>query len=165
MISREGICNIALNVNGETRKATVRPSDTLLTILREQLGLTGAKPGCENGDCGACTVVMDGWPVKSCLVLAVEAEGREIITVEGLQNTPLQKAFIDHHAFQCGYCTSGFLMVSYALMNHLPQANEYQMEEWLESNLCRCTSYAEIRSALQALMPSTAQPANGAKKP
>ena len=101
---------------------------------------------------------MDGWPVKSCLVLAVEAEGHAILTVEGLKDTPLQQAFIDHHAFQCGYCTSGFLMASYALMQHLPNASEYDMETWLQSNLCRCTSYAEIRAALQALTPSTAQP-------
>lgn len=159
MIYREGISSITLTVNGEQCTVSVRPCDTLLYTLREQLGLTGAKPGCENGDCGACTVVMDGWPIKSCLVLAVECEGHEILTVEGLQNTPLQQAFIDHHAFQCGYCTSGFLMASFALLNHLPQANEYEMEAWLQSNLCRCTSYAEIRSALQALMASTACPA------
>lgn len=158
MILREGLCNIELTVNGEPRPVCVRPSDTLLYALREQLGLTGAKPGCENGDCGTCTVVMDGWPVKSCLVLAVEAEGHAILTVEGLKDTPLQQAFIDHHAFQCGYCTSGFLMASYALMQHLPNASEYDMETWLQSNLCRCTSYAEIRAALQALTPSTAQP-------
>lgn len=155
----EGCVAITLNVNGEKRNVCVRPADTLLYALRNELGLTGAKPGCENGDCGACTVIMDGWPVKSCLVLAVEAEGRDILTVEGLNNTPLQQAFIEHNAFQCGYCTSGFLMVSYALMNHLPDANEYEMETWLESNLCRCTCYAEIREALEALMPSAARPA------
>ena len=158
MITREGLCPITLKVNGEERQVTVRPCDTLLYALREGLGLTGAKPGCENGDCGACTVVVDGWPVKSCLMLAVEAEGHDILTVEGIQDTPLQQAFIDQEAFQCGYCTSGFLMAAYALMQQLPQADEYQMESWLESNICRCTSYAEIREALKQVMPTTAQP-------
>lgn len=158
MITREGLCAITLNVNGQERPVTVRPCDTLLYALREGLGLTGAKPGCENGDCGACTVVVDGWPVKSCLMLAVEAEGRQITTVEGIQGTPLQQAFIDREAFQCGYCTSGFLMAAYALMQRLPQADEYQMESWLESNICRCTSYAEIREALKQVMPTTAIP-------
>lgn len=158
MLIREGTVAIELNVNGECRTVCVRACDTLLYALREQLGLTGAKPGCENGDCGACTVLVDGWPVKSCLMLAAEAEGHEILTVEGLKNTPLQQAFIDSNAFQCGYCTSGFLMVSYSLMKNLPQADEYQMESWLESNLCRCTSYAEIRNALATVMPSTAKP-------
>lgn len=157
MLICEGICHLELNINGEIREADVRPCDTLLQVLRAQLGLTGAKPGCENGDCGACTVVMDGWPVKSCLVLAVEAVGHAITTVEGLKNMPLQQAFIDHQAFQCGYCTSGFLMVCYALMNHLPSANQYEMESWLESNICRCTSYAEIRSAMESLIPSAAE--------
>lgn len=156
MIVREGLCPITLNVNGEERAAAVRPCDTLLYVLREQLGLTGAKPGCENGDCGACTVSVDGLPVKSCLMLAVEAEGRDILTVEGLKDTPLQQAFIDKEAFQCGYCTSGFLMAAYTLMRHLPEADEYQMESWLESNICRCTSYSEIREALKAVMPTTA---------
>lgn len=155
MIVKKGDCPIVLTVNGQKRSALVQPSDTLLETLRTQLGLTGAKAGCENGDCGACTVMMDGWPVKSCLVLAVEAEGHEILTVEGLSDTPLQKAFIDAHAFQCGFCTSGFLMASYALMQRHPQADEYQMEHWLQSNLCRCTSYAEIRQALRTVMPTT----------
>lgn len=155
MLVRQGECKIVLNVNGEMRSALVRPEDTLLFALRNRLGLTGAKAGCENGDCGACTVMMDGWPVKSCLVLAVEAEGHELLTVEGLKDNPLQKAFIDAHAFQCGFCTSGFLMASYALMRQAPHADEAEMEHWLESNICRCTSYAEIRQALRTIMPTT----------
>ena len=153
MILRKGSCTIPLTINGETREVMARPGDSLLDVLRRQLGLTGAKAGCENGDCGACTVVMDGWPVKSCLVLAVEAEGHELLTVEGLKDTPLQQAFLDHHAFQCGFCTSGFLMASHALITRHPNADEYQMEHWLESNLCRCTSYAEIREVLESLLP------------
>ncbi len=145
---------VELNVNGEKRTVLARASDTLLDVLRGQLNLTGAKPGCLNGDCGACTVLLDGWPVKSCLVLAVEARRHAILTVEGLQGTaPIQKAFVEHDAFQCGYCTSGFLMVCHAMMNNMPDADEYTMEQWLSSNLCRCTSYSEIREALAELLP------------
>ena len=154
MIKYESENIIELNINGETRTVTVRPADVLLDVLRKQLGLTGAKPGCKNGDCGACTVIMDSYPVKSCLVLAVEAIGHEIITVEGLNNVPIQKAFIDSAAFQCGYCTSGFLMVSHSLYLNHPDANEFTAEEWLQSNLCRCTSYAEIRAAIEAVFPN-----------
>lgn len=101
---------ISLHINGQSRTVMSRPTDTLLYILREQLGLTGAKPGCINGDCGTCTVNVDGWPIKSCLMLAVEAVGHEIITIEGLDNATAQKAFIEKWGFQCGYCTSGFIM-------------------------------------------------------
>lgn len=139
---------IELNVNGEIRSVAVRPSDVLLYALREQLGLTGAKPGCENGDCGACTVLIDGWPVKSCLMLAVEAIGHEITTVEGLKNAPIQKAFVENWGFQCGYCTSGFLMVCHALANIHPDADDAVIEEWLQSNICRCTGYDEIKNAI-----------------
>lgn len=153
----EGFQVIELRVNGEVHRATVRPSDLLLDVLREQLGLTGAKPGCRNGDCGACTVLMDGWPAKSCLVLAVEAVGHELLTVEGLGgDAPVQLAFVDADAFQCGYCTSGFLMVAHSLAIQRPDADEYEMESWLESNLCRCTSYQEIRSAVKSVLSAAA---------
>src|SRR5699024_2073553 len=99
--------NIELEINGEKRMVTVRAADTLLHILRKQLGLTGAKPGCENGDCGACTVLVDGWPIKSCLMLAVEGIGHSITTIEGLKDAPMQKAFFENWGFQCGFCTSG----------------------------------------------------------
>ncbi|HHX72701.1 MAG TPA: (2Fe-2S)-binding protein [Clostridiales bacterium] len=153
MVNYAGKVVIALNVNGDNVEVAVRPSDLLLDVLREQLGLTGAKPGCKNGDCGTCTVMMDGWPVKACLVLAVEAEGHEILTVEGLGGTaPVQQAFVDANAFQCGYCTSGFLMVCHAMQTHYPLLpEEHVVEEWLESNLCRCTSYQEIRFAVQKM--------------
>lgn len=150
MIWYEGKVVIELTVNNELRTVTVRPSDVLLDVLREQLGLTGAKPGCKNGDCGTCSVIIDGWPAKSCLVLAVEAVGRQIQTVEGLEgNAPIQKAFVDSGAFQCGYCTSGFLMVCHALLQQKPNAEEYELEEWLQSNICRCTSYQELRDAVK----------------
>lgn len=154
MVRYEGKTAVELLVNGEKRSAMVRPSDTLLEVLRGQLGLTGAKPGCENGDCGVCTVIMDGWPAKSCLVLAVEAVGHSILTVEGLGGSdPIQMAFVEHQAFQCGYCTSGFLMVCRALLTRNPNPDELTLEEWLQSNLCRCTSYQEIRKALNSVLP------------
>ena len=151
----EGKTIVTLRVNGEARSVVVRPSDLLLDVLRSQLGLTGAKPGCKNGDCGACTVLMDGWPVKSCLVLAVEADGRELLTVEGLNGkAPIQAAFVQSGGFQCGYCTSGFLMVCHAMLTHHPSADEEIMEDWLQSNLCRCTSYSEIRNAVRSVTES-----------
>ncbi len=146
---------IRLKVNGELREAVVRPSDTLLDVLRNQLGLTGAKPGCENGDCGACTVLVDGWPKKSCIMLAVEAIGHEITTVEGLKDAPIQKAFVENWAFQCGYCTSGFLMVCHALSQIRPDADEATKKAWLQSNICRCTSYQEINDAVSAVLAQT----------
>ena len=153
MIRYEEKVVIKLQVNGDFHEVMVRPSDLLLDVLRQQLGLTGAKPGCINGDCGACTIVMNGWPAKSCLVLAVEAEGSDILTVEGLSGkTAIQKSFIEETAFQCGYCTSGFLMVCHALGVHHPvMPEEYILEEWLQSNLCRCTSYQEIRKAVKQM--------------
>lgn len=155
MVRYEGKTVIEMKINKQKQSVTVRPSDLLLDVLREQLGLTGAKPGCKNGDCGACTVIMDGWPVKSCLMLAVEAVGHDILTVEGLgASAPIQEAFVDNNAFQCGYCTPGFLMVCHALYQKHPVApEEHVIEEWLQSNLCRCTTYQEIRHAVGALYP------------
>lgn len=143
---------IDLNVNGEDVSVMIHPSYTLLHVLRNELSLTGAKPGCENGDCGACTVLVDGWPIKSCLMLAVEAVGRRITTVEGLVNEPVQRAFVEKWGFQCGYCTSGFLMVCHALSNIHPDADDFVIENWLQSNLCRCTGYGEIKDAIKAVL-------------
>lgn len=159
MVRYEGKTVISLTVNGETRDVMARPCDLLLDVLREQLGLTGAKPGCKNGDCGACTVMVDGWPAKSCLMLAVEAENHAIVTVEGLGGgAEVQKAFVEANAFQCGYCTSGFLMVCSALRaQHPALPEEHVVEEWLQSNLCRCTSYQELRQAV-AMMYESAPP-------
>lgn len=150
-----GTCIIELCVNGENRSVTVKPSYTLLHVLREQLFLTGAKAGCENGDCGACTVLVDDMPIKSCLMLAVEAVGHRITTVEGLKDAPVQEAFIQNWGFQCGYCTSGFLMVCHALAMHAPDADDLVAAEWLESNLCRCTGYGEIKEAVRAILSGT----------
>lgn len=143
---------VTLRVNGEDRQALIRPGDILLDTLRDGLGLTGAKPGCLNGDCGACTVLVDGNPVKSCLMLTAEAVGHEIITVEGLSNTPVQRAFIELFAFQCGYCTSGFLMVCHALAGLAQTPPDAVIDEWLQSNICRCTSYEEIGKAVRAVL-------------
>lgn len=150
MVRYDGKTVIKLNINGDLHELAVRPSDLLLDVIRGQLGLTGAKPGCKNGDCGSCTIIIDGWPVKACLVLAVEAEGHAILTVEGLNGTAIiQSAFVEENAFQCGYCTSGFLMVCHALqIQHPAMPEELVIEEWLQSNLCRCTSYQEIRRAV-----------------
>jgi aerobic-type carbon monoxide dehydrogenase small subunit (CoxS/CutS family)/bacterioferritin (cytochrome b1) len=151
---------LEIEVNGELKSIAARPADTLLYVLRDLLGLTGAKPGCENGDCGACTVLVDGWPVKSCLMLAVEAIGHKITTIEGLKDTPIQKAFIEDRAFQCGYCTSGFIMNCYALSQIHPDAKDEVLQEWLQSNLCRCTGYEEIKKAVKSVLSG-----NNAKNP
>ena len=141
---------ISLNVNGESRSTVVRAGDTLLWVLRELLGLQGAKLGCENGDCGACTVLLDGKPVKSCLVLAVEVDGRSVTTIEGLRDTPIQKAFVEHHGFQCGFCTAGFILNAHALLQAHPHPDGETIRSWLESNLCRCTGYEGIERAVKA---------------
>lgn len=141
-----------LNINGADREVMVKPSDTLLHTLRHELGLTGAKPGCENGDCGACTILVDNWPIKSCLMLTVEAIGKSILTVEGLKDAPIQKAFVENWGFQCGYCTSGFLMVCHALSQIHPDASTAEIQDWLQSNLCRCTGYEEIETAIQSII-------------
>lgn len=143
---------IEIDVNGEKRSVTVRPADTLLYALREQLGLTGAKNGCENGDCDACTVLLDGWPVKACLMLAVEAIGHQVTTVEGLNNAPIQNAFVEKFAIQCGYCTPGMIMNCHALVNIHPDATGDIIAEWLEANICRCTSYHEIEEAVRSVL-------------
>ncbi|MBY0099385.1 (2Fe-2S)-binding protein [Mesobacillus maritimus] len=140
---------IQLKINDEQQTVTVRSGDTLLYTIRKQLGLTGAKPGCLNGDCGACTIHVDGWPMKSCLMMAVEGEGKQITTIEGLKDTPIQQAFVQHFAFQCGYCTPGFIMNGHSLLQKKPDADDSTIKEWLESNICRCTSYSEIEKAIK----------------
>lgn len=152
MIEYPELTKIELDINDEKRTVIVRASDTLLRVLREQLGLTGAKPSCENGDCGACTVLVDGWPMKSCIMLAVEAVGHKVITIEGLKDTPIQKAFLDKWGFQCGYCTCGFIMNCHGLVTLHPDASDAVIEEWLQSNICRCTSYEEIKEAIKSVL-------------
>ncbi|WP_313800278.1 2Fe-2S iron-sulfur cluster-binding protein [Cytobacillus sp.] len=140
-----------LLVNGEEKTVTFRYADILLDVLRYQLGLTGAKPGCLNGDCGACTVNINGVAQKSCLTLAVEAIDKEILTIEGM-NAPIQGAFVDHFAFQCGYCTPGFIMNCHSLLNQRENPSDQEITKWLESNICRCTGYMEIENAVKSIL-------------
>ena len=152
MKAYQGHKEITLNVNEEVYNVVVTPNETLLNVLRDKLELTGPKPGCENGDCGACTVLIDGKPYKSCMALAVDMEGKKITTVEGLNNTAIQKAFIDKEGYQCGYCTSGFLVNAYALLDRYEKPDDETIKEWLSSNLCRCTGYEGIEKAVDKVI-------------
>jgi len=147
--------SINITVNNKPYKLRVEPNQTLLEILRIQLGLTGAKVGCNMGDCGACTVIMDGKPVNSCLVLAVQANGRNILTIEGVETEqgihPLQQAFIDKGAIQCGFCTPGIILSAKSLLENNPEANEKEIREAISGNLCRCTGYQKIVEAIQSV--------------
>ena len=144
---------IALTVNDEAREALVPVHKTLLEVLREDLGLTGTKHGCEPGECGTCTVLVDGEPVLSCLVLPVETEGRRITTVEGMAQGgrlhPLQQAFAELGAAQCGYCTPGILLTATALLADRPSPTRQEVKEALAGNLCRCTGYTKILDAVE----------------
>ena len=153
-----GLAEIVLRVNGEERRAAVRPGDTLLRVLREKLGLTGAKCGCENGDCGACTVLLDGKPVKSCMILAVECEDAAVTTIEGLRDHPVQQAFAEENGFQCGFCTPGMILNAAALVAAHPAPDDATDREWMQSNLCRRTGYEGIRNALAAARRKAAGP-------
>lgn len=141
-------------LNGDPVEAVVKEHLTLLDFLRDQMGLTGTKKGCEQGECGACTVLIDGLPINSCSTLAVECEGREVTTIEGLAKNgelhPIQKQFIDKWALQCGYCTPGMIMSAKALLDHNPRPTELEIREAIAGNLCRCTGYAKIVEAIQA---------------
>jgi len=145
---------IQLRVNGELHEVAVHPHWTLLEVLREELDLTGAKKGCDAGDCGGCTVILDGKPVVSCLTLAVEADGRDILTIEGLaqngQLHPIQNAFVEHGAIQCGFCTPGMIMSAKALLDENPKPTEEEVKQAIAGNLCRCTGYAKIVEAILA---------------
>lgn len=155
-LSRSTPHEIEMTVNGVRRRLWVRPNDLLLNVLREQLQLTGSKYGCGIGECGACTVLLEGQPVLACLVLAVSVAGREVVTVEGLQGphgelNPLQQAFIDHAAFQCGFCTPGMLMTATSLLRENPAPTEDEVRDYLKGNLCRCTGYASIVRAVMSV--------------
>ena len=145
---------ISFTVNGEERTIAVEPRRTLADALREDCGLTGTHLGCEHGVCGACTVLVDDQPVRSCLMFAVQAEGARIRTVEGLAHGdelhPLQQAFWDHHGLQCGFCTPGFLMLAVAVLERDPDIGEADLRDALASNLCRCTGYQNILKSVLA---------------
>ena len=143
---------LQFTVNDEPREIAVEPWWTLLDVLRDQLELTGAKKGCDRGDCGACTVLLDGKPIVSCTTLAVQAHGRRVTTIEGLmseeQPHPLQQAFVDHGAVQCGFCTPGMVLAAKALLDETPNPTEDDVREAIAGNLCRCTGYAKIVEAV-----------------
>lgn len=144
---------IYLNVNDEVFEVIARPRESLLDVLRNKLKLTGTKIGCNEGDCGACTVIMDGRTVNACLVLAVEAEGCKILTIEGLAKGPelhpLQESFVKHGGFQCGYCTPGMLLSAKALLDENPDPTEAEIRKGISGNLCRCTGYSKIVESIR----------------
>jgi len=145
---------INLRVNGEVHTLLVAPHLTLLEVLREELHLTGAKESCGRGACGTCTVLLDGEPVRSCLLLAAEAEGRQVTTIEGLGRQgalhPIQEAFVAHHAVQCGFCTPGMVLTAKALLDKTPDPTDEEIRLALSGNICRCTGYAKIVEAVKA---------------
>ena len=152
---------VSATINGELTEFLCEPQQSLLECLRDVLGLTGAKEGCNDGNCGACAVLLDGRLVNSCLVLGVEIEGRKVMTVEGLSDWqglhPLQEAFIAEDALQCGFCTPGMLMASKALLDRNPEPTEVEIRTWLAGNLCRCTGYDKIIRAVRSAAQTMAE--------
>jgi carbon-monoxide dehydrogenase small subunit len=157
---------ITVTVNGALERIDVPANMTVLQMLRDKLALTGTKNGCEAGECGACTVLVDGEPTNSCMMLAVEADGREVMTVEGMapegQLSPIQQAFVDHNAVQCGFCTPGMLVSTYGLLRRNPNPTEEEIKQALVGNLCRCTGYVRIIQAVQAAATQFAGTEGGA---
>ena len=151
--------HISLTVNGRSQPADVEPRRLLVDVLRDTLGLTGTKVGCETGRCGACTILMDGMAVKSCLVLAVQADGSTLTTIEGLardgQLDPLQQAFQDVHGVQCGFCTPGLVMSLTELLRRNARPDESEIRDWLDGHLCRCTGYHNVVRAVQQVGEQT----------
>ena len=145
---------ISITVNGKTHELQVKPWETLLEVIRDELGLTGTKEGCGIGECGACTVIMDGKTVNSCLVLAPEADGKEILTIEGLAQGdklhPIQEAFMEQGGLQCGFCTPGVIISTKALLDENPKPNDEEMRRGLAGNFCRCTGYTKIFESVKA---------------
>ena len=146
--------SITLKINGEIYKLNVKSNVLLLDVIRDEIGLTGTKRGCDTGECGACTVLIEGEPVNSCLVLAVEVDGKDILTVEGLSKNgklhPLQVAFVEEGAVQCGFCTPGVLLSAKALLNTNPNPTEEEIKTAIAGNLCRCTGYTKIIKAINS---------------
>ncbi len=153
MATPDGLHEVQLVVNGDRGTVEVEPRELLVYVLRERLGLTGTNVGCDTTTCGACTVLLDGKSVKSCTVLAVQADGREVTTIEGLARNgelhPLQKAFHEHHALQCGYCTPGMIMAALGLIEENGELSEDEIRLGLEGNMCRCTGYHNIVEAIR----------------
>ncbi len=147
---------LKFKVNGQPYEIYVKPKTLLVEVLRDHLGLTGTKRGCNSSSCGACTIMLNGMAVKSCSILALQANGTDVLTVEGLAKGnklhPLQEAFLDHGAFQCGFCTSGMLMSSAALLSENPKPTKQQIKEGIDGNICRCTGYNSVIRALTAVV-------------
>lgn len=145
---------VAFQLNGEPVELELKPNRTLLEVIRQDLALTGTKDGCGIGECGVCTVLLDGWPVRSCLTLAVDVRGRQVATIEGLAQGvklhPLQESFIKHGAIQCGFCIPGMLMVAMALLDEKPKPTEQEVRAAIAGNFCRCTGYVKIIEAILA---------------
>lgn len=158
-LSLPGTSSVVLNINDQPYKLAIRPSVSLLDALREYVGLTGTKKGCDHGQCGACTVLMDGVRINSCLTLAVMCDGYEITTIEGLakeeQLHPLQQAFIEHDAFQCGYCTSGQICSAIGMLNENKAHTQEQIKDMMSGNICRCGAYNQIIAAIQQVKGET----------
>jgi carbon-monoxide dehydrogenase small subunit len=152
---------IKIRINRKNYELSVEPDLLLVDLLRDQIGLTGTKKGCEIGECGACTVIMDGKAVNSCLVLAVQSDGAEITTIEGVADNgdlhPIQKAFLEHDAVHCGFCTPGMVLSAINLLNHKPNPTEFEIREAIAGNLCRCTGYQQIVEAIQSVVNKTNQ--------
>lgn len=152
--------SFTLTVNGQSHAIEAEPRKTLADVLREDCGLTGTHIGCEHGVCGACTIMMDGAPVRACLIFGIQAVGAELRTVEGLNDgdhlDALQRAFHEHHALQCGFCTPGFLMLGTSILQHNTPVSDEELDALLSSNICRCTGYDSIRRALRSALDAKA---------
>jgi len=148
------VSSVSLTVNGVPHELELEPRDLLVYVLRDRLGLTGTVVGCDTSSCGACTVLLDGESVKSCTMLGVQADGHEVVTIEGMSDNgtlhPLQESFREHHALQCGYCTSGMVLAAVSLLAENPHPTEGEIRHALEGNLCRCTGYQNIVDAIAA---------------
>jgi carbon-monoxide dehydrogenase small subunit len=149
------VSSVSLTVNGVPHELELEPRDLLVYVLRDRLGLTGTVVGCDTSSCGACTVLLDGESMKSCTVLGVQADGHELVTIEGMSDNgalhPLQESFREHHALQCGYCTSGMVLAAVSLLAENPHPTEGEIRHALEGNLCRCTGYQNIVDAIAAV--------------
>ena len=161
------IQEIAIRLNGEVRRAAVAPNETLLDVLRGKFGVKTPKEGCGRGDCGACTVLLDGKAVRSCLILAIEVDGQSVVTLEGVGKagpTALQKAFVKNNVFQCGFCAPGVILSASALLVEKPQPTEHDVREALAGNLCRCTGYAPIVETVLAVAKKSAKEKPAARR-
>ena len=152
---KSGKKSVVLRVNGEEHELLIYPHRTLSEVLREELQLTGTKQSCNEGACGSCTVLLDGLPVRSCLLLAADVEGKEITTIEGLAEEgklhPLQASFVEHYAIQCGFCTPGMILTAKALLEKNPHPTDKEIRDAISGNICRCTGYAKIVEAIKAV--------------